>query len=164
LLQAVARLPPGDWRLTVVGSLTMAPDYVDTVRRQIARDGLSPHVTLLGGVPHAVVATHLAQSHVLAVPSFYEAFGIVYLEAMRFGLPIVASTAGAAHELVTHGQEGFLVPAGDADALARHLRALTRGRDRLLRMGLAAMRRARCHPTWAESGGRIREFIQTLIR
>jgi glycosyltransferase involved in cell wall biosynthesis len=164
LLQAVAHLPRGDWRLTVMGSLTMSPDYVDTVCRQIARDDLDTHITLLGSVPNAVVATHLAQGHVLAVPSFYEAFGIVYLEAMSFGLPIIASTVGAAHELVTHGQEGFLVPAGDADALAHHLRTLSRDRDCLLRMGLAAVRRAQCHPTWAESSGDIRAFIQRLTR
>lgn len=163
LLQAVARLARDDWRLTVVGSLTMAPDYVETIRRQIARDGLSTHVTLLGSVPNAVVATHLADSHVLAVPSFYEAFGIVYLEAMSFGLPIIASTAGAACELVTHEREGFLVPAGDADTLAQHLRTLSRDRTRLRRMGLAAARRARCHPTWAESGRSIRQFMQTLM-
>jgi glycosyltransferase involved in cell wall biosynthesis len=164
LLQAVAHLPKDDWRLTVAGSLTMAADYVDTVRRQVARDGLGRQVTLLGAVPNAVVATHLAQSHVLAVPSFYEAFGIVYLEAMSFGLPIIASTAGGAHELVTHAQEGFLVPAGDADALAHHLRTLSRDRESLCRLGQAASRRVRSHPTWAESGGCIRDFIQTLRR
>jgi glycosyltransferase involved in cell wall biosynthesis len=164
LLQAAAQLPKDDWRLTVAGSLAMAPEYVATVRQQIARDGLSRQVTLLGVVPNAVVATYLAQSHVLAVPSFYEAFGIVYLEAMSFGLPIIASTAGGARELVTHGQEGFLVPAGDADALAHHLRTLGRDRDCLCRMGVAASERVQSHPTWAESSGRIRDFIQTLRR
>ena len=54
LLQAVAQLPKDDWRLTVAGSFAMAPEYVATVRHQIARDGLSRQVTLLGVVPNAV--------------------------------------------------------------------------------------------------------------
>ncbi|MGH8609631.1 MAG: glycosyltransferase [Gammaproteobacteria bacterium] len=52
------------------------------------------------------------------------ALGIAYLEAMRFGLPVIATTAGGAHELVGHGHEGFLVVPGDADALTGHLRLL----------------------------------------
>jgi glycosyltransferase involved in cell wall biosynthesis len=164
LLQALTQLPPDACRLTVIGSLTMAPTYVGAVRRQMVQAGFKGRVVLLGARPNAEVATHLAQSHVLAVPSFYEAFGIAYLEAMSCGLPVIASTAGAAHELITHGREGFLVCPGDAAALAQHLRALGQDRECLLRMSLAAYRRGMAHPTWAESAGAIRELLQTLVR
>jgi glycosyltransferase involved in cell wall biosynthesis len=164
LLQALTYLPPDAWRLTVVGSLTMAPTYVDAVRRQIAQAGFNGRAVLLGALPNAEVATHLAQSHVLAVPSFYEAFGIACLEAMSVGLPVIASTAGAARELITHAREGFLIAPGDAAALAQHVRALSQDRECLLRMSLAAYRRAMAHPTWAESAGRIRKLLQMFVR
>ncbi len=164
LLQALTYLPPDAWCLTVVGSLAMAPAYVGAVRRQMARAGFNGRVALLGALPNAEVAMHLAQGHVLAVPSFYEAFGIAYLEAMSFGLPVIASTAGAAQELITHAREGFLIAPGDAAALAQHLRALSQDRECLLHMSLAAYRRAMAHPTWAESAGSIRELLQMLIR
>ena len=77
---------------------------------------------LVGTVPNARIPEYLIQSHLLVVPSHYEALGIAYLEAMRFGLPVIATTAGGAHEIVEHGREGFLVAPGDADALTRHLR------------------------------------------
>jgi glycosyltransferase involved in cell wall biosynthesis len=162
LLQALTQLPPDTWCLTVVGSLTMDPAYVHSIHQQIAQFGLTDSVKLLGSCPNAAVATHLTQTHVLAVPSLYEAFGIAYLEAMGCGVPVIASTAGAAHELITHGKHGFLVPPGDAVALAQHLIRLDRDRDYLRQMSLAAHQRAQTHPTWSESAARVRELLQTL--
>jgi glycosyltransferase involved in cell wall biosynthesis len=164
LLQALTRLVADEWCLTAVGSLTADPAYVHTIRRQIAQSGCTGRVRLLGLCPNAAVATHLTQNQVLAVPSLYEAFGIAYLEAMRFGLPVIASTAGAAHELITHAEHGFLVAPGDAATLAQHLQELHRDRACLGRMGLAAHQRAQTHPTWAESVGRVRELLQRLGR
>ena len=86
--------------------------------------GWQDRVRLLDACPNAEVATHSHEHQVLAVPSLYEAFGIVYLEALGFGLPVIASSAGAAHELITHGEHGFLVAPGDAASLAQHLHTL----------------------------------------
>ena len=64
-------------------------------------------------------AESLARSHLLAVPSSYEGFGIVYLEGMAFGLPALASSAGGAQEIIRHGETGWLVPPGEPVGLAR---------------------------------------------
>ena len=61
------------------------------------------------------------------MPSSYEGFGIVYLEGMAFGLPALATTAGGAAEIITSGQDGFLVLFPATDALARHLGTLMAG-------------------------------------
>ena len=66
-----------------------------SIRRQVERLDLGEWVTLTGALPSAEVAGHLAASDVLAVPSAYEGFGIVYLEAMGYGLPALACTTGA---------------------------------------------------------------------
>jgi glycosyltransferase involved in cell wall biosynthesis len=164
LLRALGHLSPDTWCLTVVGSLTMDAVYVRSIRQQIAESGWHDRVRLLGACPNAEVATHLAQHQVLAVPSLYEAFGIAYLEAMGFGVPVMASTAGAAHELITHTEHGFLVAPGDAATLSQHLHTLQQDRQCLRRMSLAAYQRAQLHPTWAESAGRVRELLQSLAR
>jgi glycosyltransferase involved in cell wall biosynthesis len=164
LLRALGQLPFEAWCLTVVGSLMMDPVYVDSIRQQIGESGLSARIKLLGACPNAEVATHMTQSQVLAVPSLYEAFGIAYLEAMGFGLPVIASTAGAARELITHTKQGFLVDPGDATTLAQHIHTLQQDRDCLRRMSLAAYQRAQLHPTWAESAGRVRELLHSLAR
>ena len=163
LIAALASLPRQDWQLSVAGSLTMDTAYVGSIRRQIEADGLSARISLLGTVSDQDLAVLLPQHHLLAVPSSYEGFGIVYLEGMQCGLPAIAGTDGAAQEIITHGDNGFLVPPGDAAALARSLSLLMEDRELLTRMSLAAHRRAAAHPTWNESAARARGFLQSFL-
>jgi glycosyltransferase involved in cell wall biosynthesis len=163
LVDALARLPADSWRLTVVGSLTTDPAYVARVRRRIADSGIAEQVELLGEVANADVPAHLARHDVLAVPSSYEAAGIAYLEAMRMGLPVIATTAGGAGELVADGVEGFLVAPDDVDALVDRLRTWVSDRELVARMGAAACQRAERHPTWAESFGPVRALLTSLM-
>jgi glycosyltransferase involved in cell wall biosynthesis len=147
----------------VAGSLTADPSYAGAIRRRINAGGLGGQVSLLGTLPAPELAAALLASHLLAVPSSYEGFGIAYLEAMRFGLPAIAGTAGAAQEIVNHGVNGFLVPPGNPQALAGFLRLLAGDRKRLAAMSLAAYQSYAAHPTWRESAGRVRDFLQGLI-
>ncbi len=105
----------------MVGGSDLDLSYARAIRGQIAALGLTGRVTLLGTLSPPELAARLRQSHLLAVPSSYEGFGIVYLEAMRFGLPVIAGDAGGPREIVSHGVTGFLVPPGDTAALARYL-------------------------------------------
>lgn len=162
LVEALLRLPPGGWRLTVAGSLTRDAAWAAELRRRIERAGVADAVELLGAVPGEGIPALLAASHVMAVPSRYEALGIAYLEAMRFGLPVVATAAGGAREVVSHGETGFLVAPGDVEALARHLRALAADRELLARLGAAARRRMESHPSWEESFERVRAYLRAL--
>jgi glycosyltransferase involved in cell wall biosynthesis len=163
LVEALGRLPLECWRWTIVGSLTMDRAYADRLRGLIRRAGLGSCVDLVGAVPNRQIPNHLARSHLLAVPSSYEALGIAYLEAMRSGLPVIATSAGGAREVVDHGREGFLVAPGDVDALTRHLQLLLTDRELLLRMGRAALRRAGRHPTWDQSFAHVRAFLCSLV-
>jgi len=163
LLTALARLPRPGWHLTVAGSLEMDPAYVRRIRGQIAQAGLGSQVEFTGALEENEVASCLAKSHLLAVPSSYEGFGIVYLEGMAFGLPALATTAGGAGEIITSGKDGFLIAPGDAEALAGHMRTLMDDRDQLLTMSLAALARFAAHPTWEEAGAAIHRFLQSLV-
>jgi glycosyltransferase involved in cell wall biosynthesis len=162
LVTALARLPVGGWHLRVAGSLTMHRAYVHRLRSLIGRLGLTTNVELLGPVSTQQITDLLARSHLFALPSCYEPLGIAYLEAMRFGIPVIATSAGGAHEVVDDGREGLFVASGDVDTLSRHLRLLVADRDLLLRMGLAARRRAAHHPTWDESLVCARDLLCSL--
>lgn len=163
LVEALALLPRKAWRLTVAGSLEADQAYVRQVQGQIAAAGLGGQVEFTGTLESGQLAARLAGSHVLAVPSSYEGFGIVYLEGMAFGLPAIASTAGGAVEIITPGRDGFLVSPGDAPALAKHLRTLMEDRDLLLAMSLAAKERYARHPTWEEAGVAVHGFLKSLL-
>jgi glycosyltransferase involved in cell wall biosynthesis len=163
LVDALARLPHDRWRLTVVGSLEMDRAYVRRVRRRVARLGLQDSVRLVGAVPNRSVAAHLSDSDVLVVPSSFEGLAIAYLEAMRAGLPVIASTAGGAAEVIDDGSEGWLVAPGDVRTLASRLGRLCEDRELLARMGLAARDRAQRHPRWDESLGDVRAFLHTVV-
>ncbi len=163
LLDALSCLPQGSWKLEVVGNQEADPAYARTIQSQTTDIDLTAHVMLSGSLTDRDLSARLTQSHLLAVPSSYEGFGIVYLEAMGFGLPVFASTRGGAREIVTHQREGFLVPPGDAVMLAGHIRELVQDRERLLQMSLAAYQRYRAFPTWTESSERIRRFLETMV-
>ena len=164
LVSALGRLAHESWQLTVAGSLSADARYAGRIRRLIAESGLGERVRLLDAVPSGQLVGLLESHHCLAVPSSYEGFGIVYLEAMRFGAPVFATTAGAVPEVVTNGCEGFLVAPGDAGALAEAVDRLIRDRNLLLAMSLAAWKRSLGHPTWAESAARVEEFLLEAIK
>ena len=157
LLDGLAQVE-GDWQLTVVGRESDEA-YARRVRQRARRLGIAESVTFEGRIPDHALAERLAESHLLAVPSTYEGYGIVYLEGMGFGLPALATTAGGAAELVTHRENGFLVPPGDPEAIATAVEALLTDRERLREMGLAARRRYERHPGWDESMETVRRFL-----
>ena len=144
--------------LTVVGR-TVDEGHVADVRRLVRERGLGDRVRFAGRLSDAELADALRESHVLAVPSRYEGFGIVYLEGMSFGLPAIASRAGGAAETVADGETGALVDPDDPAAVARALDRFAADPDRLAEMARAARRRYERHPSWDESTARVRRLL-----
>ncbi len=91
------------------------PEYGRT-RELVETLGLAEAVRYVGVVDE--VAPLLKAADVLLLPSETESFGLVALEAMASGVPVVASDVGGLPEVVEHGVTGFLAPVGDVDAMA----------------------------------------------
>lgn len=157
LLDALAQIPEG-WELSAVGSLTTDKKYAAQIQRC-----LTPRTRLRGSITDSLITNNYLQSDLLVVPSTYEGFGIVYLEGMCFGLPAIATTTGAAGEIITHGRDGFLIEPGDSAALARRIQTLIADRSLLLDMSLAARERFLRQPTWEQSMSTAREFLQKIV-
>jgi glycosyltransferase involved in cell wall biosynthesis len=132
--------------------------------KQVSAHPFKERILFLGPLGEQALTEQFEASHLLAVPSSYEGFGIAYLEGMGSGLPAIATRAGAAVEIITHGRDGFLIDPGDSQALAGYLRLLANDRQRLLAMSLAARDRFRSHPTWEQTGAAIREFLAVFPR
>ena len=162
LIQALTHLPGHAWTLHAAGSLETDPAYTQAIRQQIRAGGLAENIHLLGQLLDDELARQMQASHLLVVPSSYEGFGIAYLEGMSFGLPAIATRSGAASEIITDDQDGYLLPPDDPAALAVCLERLAQDRQRLLRLSLAARQRFLAAPTWEQSMARIGEFLHTL--
>jgi len=89
-----------------------------------ARMPPSPHVTYHGRVAPERVAALMAGAEQFVMPARREALGLVYLEAARAGIPVIAGDQGGVTDIVRHGESGLLVPPGDPQALAAAIRSL----------------------------------------
>jgi len=111
-------------------------------QRQLARDqGVSEQVHFIGQVATEELVRCYAVCDVFVMPSKNEGFGIVFLEAMYFGKPVIASTEGASPEVVRHGETGLLVPYGDVNSLAGAMLALVENVPLRQQMGQAGRQR-----------------------
>ncbi len=158
LIDGLSRIDAA-WELHVVGDTTIDPGHVAEVRALARTRGVDDAVSLCGRVDDDRLREELRAAHVLAVPSRYEPFGIVYLEGMAFGLPAIASAHGGAGDVVD-GTNGALVPPDDPAAVADAIAPLIRDRDRLERASRSARETFRRHPTWNDTCERIRRFIR----
>jgi len=105
--------------------------------------GLADLVTFLGRRDQDSLPYYYSASEAVVVPSHYESFGLVALEAMACGRPVVASETGGLAYLVRDGETGFHIPAGDAASLAERLRELLEDSELRERLGRQAAEYAR---------------------
>ena len=116
LVEAVASVPGCE--LEIVGA---GPEE-GRLRRLAAERGLSGRVDFRGGVSREETLRRLASAAAIALPSSYEGWPHVLVEAMAVGTPVVAAAAGGTPELVRDGENGLLVPVGDAASLSGAIR------------------------------------------
>ena len=115
--------------------------------------------SLLGAIPRTEdVAAEYAKADLFCLPSAQEGFGIVFLEAMAAGLPIVAARAAAVPEVVHHGKTGLLFRSDDLADLTRCLRHLISSKDLRIKMGRAGRQVVR-HYDWKHVG---KEYLRAL--
>jgi glycosyltransferase involved in cell wall biosynthesis len=141
--------------LDLVGETGADASYAAKVREAAAGD---PSITVHGPVDDATLAGLYASGALFALPSRYEGYGIVYAEALSFGLPVLACRAGPVPEVVG-GQAALLVPPGDTDALSEALGRLLSDDGLREEMSAAARRRAAGLPRWKDT---VEGFLAVL--
>jgi D-inositol-3-phosphate glycosyltransferase len=157
LLDAMTRLPGAT--LLIIGGDQDEPDngHAVRLRARAAGLGLDGRVRFRGAQPQRRLRLFYAAADATVMPSYYESFGMVALEAMACGSPVVASRVGGLTTTIKDGITGHLVPEGDAAALAARLAGLLADPEARRRMGRDAMRWAAEHrwPCVAESVCRL---------
>jgi D-inositol-3-phosphate glycosyltransferase len=125
--------------------------------------GIDDLVLFLGKRNQDALPYYYSAAEVVIMPSHYESFGMVALEAMACGTPVVASQVGGLAFLVKDGQTGFVVPDGDPDALGERLADLIRNPDQRQRLGQQAAAYA-LDFSWQLISKRILDEYQSLLR
>lgn len=133
LLEVISRMSDVGIRLIVVGDGNLRPSY-----QQLAHDlGVQDRVVFCGRVSDEELPYYyaLCDLHVLPSVTMGEAFGVVLLEAMACGKPVIASNLPGVRSVVCHGDDGLLVQPGDADDLAEKMQWLLNHPDHAREMG-----------------------------
>ncbi len=141
--RVLARVPEA--RFLCVGSDHTVPGTGSTRARMqgiLKRSGAEGAVRFLDPVPRVELVDLYRRAHVVVLPTSWDNFPNTVLEALSCGVPVVASAVGGIPEIVTHGQEGLLVPPGDPERLAEAIAALLLDPGRRSDMGQAARHRA----------------------
>jgi phosphatidyl-myo-inositol dimannoside synthase len=144
--------------------LVIAGQGDDVTRYQTkARDlGIDPHVLFAGRVSEATLHALYERAAVYAMPARAEGFGLVYLEAMSHRLPVLASTADAAPEIVVDAETGFLIAPDDRHALVDRLVRLLEDEPLRRRLGDAGYARWRAQFSYARFQTRLEEILRPL--
>lgn len=135
--------------LEMIGETDADPDYARRVWEEIRVSAGDP-VAVRGAVDEAELAGAYVAADVFALPSRYEGYGMVYAEALAYGLPVVACDIGPVPELVGR-KAALLVPPDDVGPLAAALDALISDSELRRRMSVAARRRAKDLPRWQDT-------------
>jgi len=129
------------------------------LKKQIRQNGLEKYVHLLGSIPENRIVAMMNSCDLFVLPSLSEAFGIVNLEAMACGKPVISTYNGGSDEIVTSEEFGFLVKPADSDILAEKiLVALDRKWDPF------AIRRHAEEYSWDAIGNQLLEIYRTIVK
>ena len=115
------------------------------IRRRVDALGLRDVVRFVGAQPQETLRDYYVAADVTVLPSYYESFGMVALEAMACGSPVIGSRVGGLATTVRDGVTGYLVPDGDADALAERIEMLVGDADLRFRLGREGVQWAARH-------------------
>jgi glycosyltransferase involved in cell wall biosynthesis len=132
LAEACLRLPGEDWTLTMVGDDTTAAPTGQSVRMTIEEMfGGDPRLVLEDALPYPELQQRFSDYDLLVVPSRFEVWSNVTMEAMRAGLPVLATPVGGLSEMIEPGVTGWQADGIGADALRRALGRLLENREEI---------------------------------
>jgi starch synthase len=117
----------------------------------------------LGRTDQAGVVRQMQQADVLVLPSVFEGFGLVIVEAMATGLPVITSTHSCGPEVIREAVDGFVLRPDDVDGLAGRISWCAEHRDELVQMGRAAHERAH-EFSWDGHRERLRKLLFVICR
>ena len=163
LVETAAQLEAdeADIRMMVVGGAPGEPE-TDRMKRLAKERRVDGLIDFVGRVDHDELPLYYNAADVCVVPSYYESFGLVALESMACGTPVVASRVGGLPTIVHHGHTGYLKPWRCPEAFANSVEMIISSAGLQESLGVAARRRAELMG-WANVAAMISDEYRELI-
>jgi len=125
----------------------------------VGKLGIQSRVRFVGEQEGDELKAYYQDSDVFVMPSRKEGFGVVFLEAMAFGKPVIGGNHGGTPDVIVDGETGFLVEHGDIDSLVKHLTSLLQDANLRRRMGQAARQRVMDNYTFEHFQQRLKQLL-----
>ena len=168
LLDALAPMTDVPWRCVCVGSLERDPAFVEKIRRRSEDRALADRICVPGPRTGADLDRTYAAADVVVLPSRAETYGMVVVEALARGLPVIATDVGGVPEALGHDsagvRPGLLVPPDDSAALGSALRAWLSDVELRGRLRRAARERRDRLSTWSTTTSLIAAVLAGTLR
>jgi starch synthase len=152
LLDAIARLG-SKTELTIIGSKATECRILDAAVRA--------H-NWIPSLSHAAMLEEMSRHDVMVFPSLFEGFGLVLLDAMSQGVPVITTPNTGAPAFVSDGEDGFIIPIRDVEAIVARLEIFLLDRHRLSAMSHAAQRKAAQH-SWEQYRRRLATTVRQAL-
>jgi len=146
-------------RLVIVGE----GEEKEGLMRQVAGNGLQNCVSILNILPREQLLRLMSICDIFVLPSWAEGFGIVYLEAMAFGVPVIGCKGQGIEDIVSHGETGFLVEPKTSRQLASLLLKLLRDKEGRRRIGEAGREVVLKNYRWENNAAKHVQLYESLI-
>ncbi|MCA9829144.1 MAG: glycosyltransferase [Dehalococcoidia bacterium] len=157
LVSAAAQLAERDFTLLIVGGDDRAHALRGELEAQAAAEGVAANVRFDGAVSHDSLPLYYSAADVVVVPSYYESFGLVAVEAMACGTPVVASRVGGLQSTVADGVTGYLIPWRCPEPFSEKLEVLLNNPELRANFGIAARRSVERY-RWSRIGSEMAAF------
>ena len=163
LLEAVKLLEdPRDTRLVIVGGSLEDDAELERLKGLSEQLGIEEKVTFSGSVPQEMLPDFYSAADAFVLPSYYESFGLVALEAMACGTPVVVSRVGGLKTFIKQGETGYLIPWRCPEPFAQRLDMLLANPALKESMGKAARAQA-LEMSWSGVADRLLDFYSDLM-
>jgi D-inositol-3-phosphate glycosyltransferase len=163
LIRSIAQLTGGEpVRLVIIGGDQRSAGEARRLEDVAREVGVETRVSMVGAVPHELIPRYYNASDVVAVPSFYESFGLVAVEAMASGVPVVASRVGGLASTIADGRTGYLIPWRCPEPFAEKIELLLRNEPLRTALGTAARDHMRQY-SWVAVAQRLSEVYESAV-
>ena len=162
LVKAFSKVNDPKYKLCIVGKIDKDISYYHKVKLSLEELKLLDKVVLLNRVDQKTLADLYSQADFFVLPSLKEGFGIVLLEAMYYGLPIITTNVSAMPELVVNEENGLLVNAANVEDLTKALLTLIENPDMRKKMSDSAYQKINDSYYWEQTQSQFLSLVESL--